>query len=306
MPAERSPLMREALRWFAIMRDDEVTDEDRRAFESWMQQGDEHRAAWERATSLWSALAPVEVEFRNRRRRTLSRRAFVCAGLGLLVAGPAGYRLYRNGMLADFTTASGERRDLTLADGSTVEMGSRSALSIDYSQAWRRLVLHRGEAYFTVAADQRRPFIVTSSGGETRALGTRFNIHTDDDLVTITVAEHEVDVSLEGGPASRIGAGWQLAYAPDRMLAPVEVDLQSVEAWRSGRLVYHGAPLRRVLHDIERYRGGYVVLLDQQIGDLPVSAAFNTASADAALDSIAQTLPIRVRRAGGIAIVSSI
>lgn len=301
---ERSPLVREALRWFAVLRDDEATDADRQALEQWKGRSAEHAAAWERASSLWSAFEPVEKELRSSRRRKVTRRAFMGSSLGLIAAGSGAYLLYRDGKFADYATAAGERRSLTLADGSGVDLDSRSALSVDYSATRRRLVLHWGEAYFSVAPDSARPFTVAAAGGETRALGTRFNIHADDGLTTVTVAEHEVEVTLPRLVPERISAGWQLAYAPDRMSAPVEIDVAGVGAWRRGRLIYRGAPLRRVLHDIERHRGGFVLLTDTSLGEMPVSAAFDSASADAAIDSIARMLPMRVRRAGSLVVVS--
>lgn len=299
----RSPLVREALHWFAVLRDDSVTEEDHQVFEQWKSQSPEHATAWERAGALWSAFAPVETELRQTRRKKLSRRAFIASGIGLLAAGSGSHWFYQAGLFADFSTAAGEVRTLTLADGSVVDLGSRSALSINYSETGRRITLHWGEAYFTVAPEQR-PFIVAANGGETKALGTRFNIRTDDKLVTVAVTEHQVEISLPGLPSERLSSGWQLAYKPDAILPAQEVDINNVEAWRKGRLIYHKAPLRRVLNDIERYRGGFIILTDNRLGDMQVSAAFSTDSVDAALVSIAQTLPITVRHAGGLVLIS--
>lgn len=300
---DRNPLVREALRWFVLMRDEEATAEERADFERWKSKSPEHAAAWDQAVALWSAFEPVGAELRQIRRRELNRRVFLCSGIGLLAAGATSYMLYGSDMFVDFRTGSGERRSFTLSDGSVMELDSRTSVSLDYSAQRRRLVLHRGEAYFTVAADRQRPFIVSAAGGETRALGTRFNIHTEDDLVTVTVAEHAVEVSLPGAESQRLESGWQLSYDENGLSPPVAADIASVEAWRGGRLVYQGAPLRRVLRDIERHRGGYVVLLDERLGETPVSAAFGIASADAALDSIAQMLAMRVVRAGGLVVI---
>ncbi len=299
----RSPLIREALHWFAVLRDDEVTAEDHQAFEHWKNQSAAHTAAWERAATLWSAFAPVEAELRQSRNKKLNRRAFIASGLGMIIAGTGSYLFYRNGLFADFSTSAGETRLLTLTDGSVVELGSRSALSVNYSGNQRRLTLHWGEAYFTVASEPR-PFIVTVNDGETRALGTRFNIRTDGNLVTVAVTEHAVEVSLPGLTSEQLNSGWQLAYKPDEILPAEPVDIGNVEAWRRGRLIYNNTPLRSVLNDIERYRGGYIVLTDKRLGALQVSAAFSTAATDAALDSIAQTLPISVSRAGRLVIIS--
>lgn len=297
---DKNPLTREALHWFAVLRDDEASSDDRAAFEEWRNRSADHEAAWQRAEALWSAFSPVEAEIRQARRRKLGRRAFMASGVAALAAGPAAYWLRQAGAFADFRTGPGERRSFSLADGSTVELGGRSAASQDYTSASRGLTLHRGEAYFTVVDDPGRPFVVTAGGGETTALGTRFNIHLAEDYVTVTVAEHSVEVALAGRAPQELAQGWQLSYSGGELGTAIEADLSVVEAWRRGRLIYHGAPLWRVLDDIERHRGGIILLMSGRLGTVPVSAAFDTASADAALDTIAGMLPLRVVRAGGI------
>ncbi|MFK4826172.1 FecR family protein [Paenochrobactrum sp. BZR 588] len=299
----RSPLIREALHWFAVLRDDGATEKDYQAFEQWKSQSAEHEAAWMRASTLWSAFAPVEAELRQTRRTKLSRRAFISSSLGLFGAAGGGYLFYRNGMFADYATNAGELRTLTLTDGSVVDLGSRSALSVNYSDAGRHLTLHWGEAYFNVVPE-RRPFIVNANDGQTTALGTSFNIKADHQLVTVAVTQHQVEIALPNLPAKRLNSGWQLAYNGDEILAAQAVDINNVDAWRRGRLIYHNEALSSVLNDIERYRGGFIILTDKRLGQMLVSAAFSTASADAALDSIAQTLPINVSRAGNLVIIS--
>ena len=183
---DKSPLTREALHWFAILRDDEASPDDQAAFEEWHGRSADHAAAWKRAEALWSAFGPVEAEIRQARRRKIGRRAFMASGVAALAAGPTAYWLQQAGAFADFHTDPGERRSFSLADGSTVELGGRSAASQDFTGHSRRLTLLRGEAYFSVASDPGRPFIVAAGGGETKALGTRFNIHRGDDHVTVT------------------------------------------------------------------------------------------------------------------------
>lgn len=300
---DRSPLVREALLWFAILRDDAVTDEDRAEFERWKSRSKEHAHAWERAEALWSAFAPVEAELRKSRSAKLGRRAVIGSVAALLAAGPAALWLYQEAQYTDLRTGPGERRSFTLPDGSIVELGGRSSATLDYTDMRRHLVLHRGEAYFTVARDPQRPFVVTAAQGETQALGTRFNIHMDDELVTVSVAEHSVRVSFSGQSPRYLKAGWQVAYSNEEIFAPVMADMASVEAWRNGRLIYHGIPLRTVLNDIERHRGGMILLMDERLGDTPISAAFDTVSADAALDAIVRMLPLRIVRAGMLVVL---
>lgn len=304
MQDDRSPLVREALEWFVRLRDDEVSQAERQEFEAWRQQGSAHEAAWDRACHLWASLAPVEEEFAQRRRKTIGRRRVLGSGLGLLL-GAAGSWTLGQALKADFETGTGERRSFTLADGSRLELNSQSAVSQSLSDGERRLRLHRGEAFFTVAADPARPFVVEAGGGTVRALGTQFNIDMRDDEVTVTVAEHGVEIALAGA-TERLEAGWQLAYGQDRFAnAATPIELADTASWRHGRLVYHDVPLRRVLRDLERQGGGVIVLIDEQLGARTVSAAFEIDRIEAAIDTIVLSLPARMVRLGSLVLIYS-
>jgi transmembrane sensor len=84
-----------------------------------------------------------------------------------------------------------------------------------------------------------------------------------------------------------------------------EADLERVEAWRQDRLAFHETPLGDVVADLQRYRTGLIVLTGARLGDIPVSAAFETGQADAAIDTLAATLPIRIRRFTPLLVVLS-
>lgn len=117
--------------------------------------------------------------------------------LGMLAAAvtvPALYALSRLHLLADYRTGIGERRRIVLADGSALELGSDTALSVRFDSRQRQLTLHRGQAYFQVAADATRRFSVRAGQGISTALGTQFDVKLLDDIVTVSVTEHAVAV----------------------------------------------------------------------------------------------------------------
>ena len=70
-----------------------------------------------------------------------------------------------------------------------------------------------------------------------------------------------------------------------------------MEAWRSDRIIFQDVPLRRVLAELERYRRGRIILMDSSIGDIPVTAIFQTARTESALQTIADTLGVRLLKA---------
>lgn len=288
------PVVMEALEWFVRMRDHKANAIDRRAFDVWLAADETHVAAWQRAETLWKRFDIAQPEFdRARHSHVLSRRNIL---LGSIVAAAGGglFMLGSADLVADFATGVGERKTFALADGSTVELGSDSVLSVRFTDGARELVLHRGQGFFDVTADSRRPFIVRVTDGTVKALGTRFDVKYVGDVVTAAVSKHAVLVQAGSSPELRIDDGWQVSYSRDGLTKPTPANLEAIEAWRRDRLVFQDAPLRRVLAELERYRRGRIVLMDKHAGDIPVTAIFDTKQPDSALRTIADTLPIRV------------
>ncbi len=295
------PTTMEALEWLVRLRDDKVTAADKRAFEAWLAADAAHAAAWERAEALWKRLDIAQPEFDRIRRSEafFSRRNFMFGSV-LALAGAGGLYVYRRpDLFAQYKTDIGERRTIALPDGSTVELGSYSALSTRFTENRRHINLFRGEGFFDVAPDARRPFLVHAGNGSSQALGTKFDVKYVDDIVTVAVNEHAVKVRAAGSPSVKLDQGWEVSYGRNGVGTPVQADFDAVEAWRQDRIVFQDVPLRRVLAELERYRRGRIVLMDSGIGDIPVTAIFDARQADSALQTIADTLPIRVIDASG-------
>lgn len=289
-----------ALEWLVLMKDEKVGAEERHAFAAWLAADPVHAAAYARAQGLWDRFEIVRPEYERLRKAGSIRRRGLVGGLAMLIAGSGAYLLTRPGLLADYRTDIGERRSFTLGDGSIVELGSYSALSVDYTERERHLVLHHGEGFFRVAPNTGRPFIVSAAGGVTHALGTQFDVKLLDGLVTVSVLEHSVSVTVPAAQAALVEQGWQVSYGGDGLGPPRRADSGVIAAWRSDRIVFEDVPLRRVLRELERYRRGPIILMDDSIGDMPVTAIFETRQAEVALRTIAETLPIQVLNAGGL------
>jgi transmembrane sensor len=295
------PTVIEALEWFVRMRDGNVSADDRRAFHAWLDHDPTHRAALLRAEALWKRFDIVKPEIERLRQteKAVSRRNVILGGAVALIGGGALYLHSRSDLFADYVTDIGERRTVSLDDGSSIELGTYSALSVDFTAASRRIQLHRGQGFFEVAADSARPFSVEAAAGTMQALGTRFDVKYVDGLVTLVVNEHAVMVR-GAFPAMTIEQGWQVSFGQKGAGVPVRADLTAAEAWRRDQIVFQDVPLRRVLAEIERYRRGRIVLMDGALGDIPVTAIFNGKQTENALRTLADTLPIRIFQAGSL------
>jgi transmembrane sensor len=125
--------------------------------------------------------------------RTPSRRILAAASCAfvLVLAGTAWWKVER---FPSYRTDIGERRSITLADGSTVDLNARSRLRVEFTKGERRVELMEGQALFQVAKDKNRPFIVSSGAATVRAVGTQFDVDRKVTGTTVTVLEGRVAV----------------------------------------------------------------------------------------------------------------
>lgn len=243
------------------------------------------------------------------RRRLLTGAAaagvVAAAGAGALVAaGPwAGGRLIA-ALDGGETTSRGERRAITLADGSRVTLAGRSAIRIDVSAAGRRIELLAGEALFHVAADTTRPFIVTAGTGRAEAMGTLFSVACAGRAARVVVVEGRVEAGPADGRAPMtLTAGQATTTGPDMTAEPV--DAASLTAWARGRLIVTGQPLSEVAARLDRDGALRLLVLGDTARTLPVTGVFDLDDPEGTLRAIATVLPVRVRRVGGVAVVTA-
>jgi transmembrane sensor len=197
---------------------------------------------------------------------------------------------------ADFRTGTAEIKTVTLPDGSRAHLNAGSALALDYAGGRRRLTLLAGEAWFEVEKDPSRPFTVETIGGAVTARGTAFDVSTSKARTEVTVTEHSVEVESKGR-AVIVDAGRQTAFGPDLpALEPYPADLDSVTAWRRGKLIVKDQSLAEVIAALGRHHHGLVVLADRTLRDRRVSGVFQADHPLGAIRTIEKSLGLRSAR----------
>lgn len=308
-PQHPTPLIEDALHWLVVLRED-ATPQTQAAFQAWLASGPEQQAAWRRAQHVWARAGILEpavtpaAKVVPLRRRPLRRWMSYAAAACLLLA-LTGYVVASAGLLADHRTGTAELRSIGLKDGSEVQLGSATALSVEIGPGARIVTLHKGEAHFSVAPDAARPFIVRAAGGETRALGTAFDVKIIADGAVVTVTEHAVAVRAPDGQTGNAVEGQQIRYGEAGLSDARAVDVAGAMAWRRNRLVFYDVPLGEVVADLERHRMGRILITDARLETLPVTAVFDSAQTDAAIETIARTLPVKLRHYGRLLTVLS-
>lgn len=194
-------------------------------------------------------------------------------------------------------TRHGEERSFQLADNTRVQLDSDSAISVRFDGNSRGVVLERGQAYFRVAKDPGRPFVVRVGRSLIRDVGTAFDVYRHASNVTITVAEGRIQVwnvrrqqrklarwlgwlasegKPRGRPVAELGAGEQVRVTDMGQVTSLgSVNVQRALAWRYGRIAFDNESVDSVTAEFNRYNNVQIAIQDPQIGTLPISGVFD-------------------------------
>lgn len=165
--------------------------------------------------------------------------------------------------------ASGQKGNLTLPDGTKVNLNSDSKLVFPESFAGdTREVVLEGEAFFEVKRNEEKPFLVRTGNLTTKVLGTSFNIkaYGDDKQIAVSVATGKVEVTEQRNASADNGVeavakilltpNEQVVYnEEDRSLTKKEVTAGSIAAWKDGVLFFERTPFGEVVQTLERWYG---------------------------------------------------
>lgn len=258
MPVEpNSAAEARAIDWLVRQRDPAFDDWD--GFTDWLAEDASHAAVYDTIASLdrdLDALPPIAPTLTiadTRSSQRLSRRRWFGGAVAAALVGAIG--LSASGLLGNgdrIETAAGEHRTLTLADGSTIDINGGSVVEIDDDRP-RFARLESGEAMFRVAHRDGDPFVVEAGGARIVDLGTAFNVVRRDRATSVAVSEGVVLYNPDRENV-RLVAGKGLDARDGDGGPPVvkDVDIANVGGWRSGLLVYNGAPLSVVAEDLRR------------------------------------------------------
>lgn len=296
--------LRTAADWLLRLR--EKDRETSREFEQWLAADPAHEFAYAEVEALFAETAePARAAdwFFDRRERPGSagvrraRRWWRAAGLAAAASIALALALPHLPdpayLGADAVAATGKVRTVRLADGSRVTLNSASAIDADMGGADRRVRLRGGEAYFEVAKDARRPFLIRAGDAEVRVLGTKFNMRIDAGQTRIAVTEGHVRVAIPGGRARPV----ELVRGQEALVDAGAIQVQASDsyeatAWRDRKLLFAYVPLRLVVRDLNRYRRGHIYIANGALGDNLVSGVFRTDDPDGAIRIMERTMGI--------------
>lgn len=306
-----SPVDEAAALWVTRLTSGEVSAETRAAFAQWRAADPAHDAALRRFRGLWTQLeralpvpvvhpqattVPARTERRRGPRRAWQRWAIAAS---LIVATVVGYQAGTQWRY-DEVTAQGERRNVVLADGSTVMLSGDTALNLQLDGNARHVQLARGEAWFDVTHDAQRPFVVDAAGNRVHVLGTRFSVRRQGDAVQVVVEQGRVDGRGADGSHALLTADQRVDVSAGAVSAVATVDAHRALAWREGRLYVSDLPLADIARLIEPHVSQTV------IGDAARARRFSAADlarVDAWFDALGEAESMQVDRLGPVILI---
>lgn len=292
---EARQVARSAARWWVYIESGAVTEQDLARLQRWREASEAHESAWRRVSALKGRFLglPPAVAMASLDRPASSRRSVMKGLLGLAVAMPAGGWVMRelpiDAWRADVATATGERRQLTLADGSVLHINTGTAVDIDAGQ--RQLTLLRGEIRLRLA--NATPFDIRTRLGSVRLDQGEINVRQDDGLCRLSVVTGQADVRPTGFAPLTLRAGQHVQLSGTGP-GPIERFDPRQPDWREGVIVALNQPLGDFLRDLDRYRPG-ILRWQPELEALRVTGSFRLEDPDQVLNLLAVSLPLRVQ-----------
>ncbi|MFU8784606.1 FecR family protein [Aliidiomarina sp.] len=214
-----------------------------------------------------------------------------------------------------FLSDIGEVRHINLTDGSVISLNTNTKLQVTFTDNERLVELIRGEAFFDVAHDVERPFIINTGEQRIRVLGTQFNVRMREDeaILQVSVVQGRVSVQPQraqavtaiGEPTNPVPAEENLlnagdigAFGPENKIVS-QNELQYVSAtqsWRHGVFRFENESLEQVVNELNRYRNQRIQIIDAEANALRISGVFHLKNGENILLALESSLPIRIER----------
>lgn len=324
------PLHNEAAKWFVRVNTREPDAEELIDWQRWLMADEAHRRAFAKFEELWQTIGQTEQhsvvsagsgDASPAIPRQLKRRGWplalaatvLVAIVGTLWLLPVKNPSSQLPASAVAETRTAEKRTYSLPDGSRVDVGASTRILVDFSDVSRSVIIESGEAYFQVAHDRTRPFVVHAGSSTITAVGTAFNVHRALGRVAVTVAEGAVNVQKFAEKSSevtssapqaqptasaqpiivRAGEGIQLDGSTKFVAA---VDARIATAWRDGHLKFVREPLAYVVADVQRYSDVQISIADPTVAELLYTGTVIPSDVDDWLVLLTHAFPVDAQR----------
>jgi len=309
-----------AATWIAKRDAGPWTTEDAAAFEVWLSASASHRAAYYRFNGAWQETGRLKAlmagnaaaagftgsasDSEKPNRRFVTRRPLLALAATVVLTIGAAFFVFQNRPHPgnDYSTVVGGLQAVPMPDGSRVTLNTDSEIRVAVTEKERRVELKHGEAFFEVAKDPNRPFVVRVAGQRIVAVGTAFSVRRmnegNSNDTRVIVSEGKVRVEVPGKDAALmepLPAGSVVHIAGNEVLVQTEpvAEIEQSLSWRSGLLTFRNTPLAEAIAEFNRYNTRKIVIEDPAIAALEVGGIFRATNLDRFVYLLQMGFPVR-------------
>jgi transmembrane sensor len=280
----------EAAVWMVKLYSDDRTPEFEAGLREWLAADPRNARHFEEATQMWEMAGAVNADGvpRVQRRKTPKpgstlRWRWAMALTVLVIGAWALWASYGRWQTPSYATGLGEQRIVMLKDGSRIVLNTRSRLQVEFSDRERRVELANGEAFFEVAQEKARPFVVTAGQRRVTALGTSFVVRYEANRMAVTLVEGKVLVAEASNEAPQsmtksatLTAGERLTFTSEKPPALDSPRIEAVTAWRHGEVLFDNNTLSEAVAEMNRYDERQLIIDDPDLTHLLVSGIYRS------------------------------
>ncbi|KPA91361.1 FecR domain-containing protein [Pseudomonas fuscovaginae] len=291
---EARAVARAAGQWLALMESGAANEDDRRKLQHWRESSSAHESAWQKAQLLRQRFSglPTALAMATLDRPDPGRRAVLKRALGVAALVPAAWLIGRQLPLevwrADLQTSTGERKRIPLADGSTLQLNTASAVNVDMKA--RRLTLVRGEMALKVPGGDA--LTIQAPYGRIVVSRSEVCVRLNAEDCRVSVVSGSVQLQPLQGPALSLGEGREISLRASGAGAVGAFDGQ-LPGWRDGVLMAQNQPLGDFLRELGRYRSG-LLRWEPALETLRLTGSFRLDNTDRILELLTASLPVDV------------
>jgi transmembrane sensor len=294
--------------WFGRRQFWDWSEQKQVELDVWLNQSLAHRVAYWRLEGAWSRterLNAVHLPMRTSKASKTqshqkSSRWFAAIAAVVVIAIVGGVSLLGEKSRNDtYATSVGERKTLTLADGSQIELNTNTVLQIGLGKNQRSVRLEKGEAFFQIKHDPLRPFKVAVAGRLVTDLGTKFSVREKDERVLVSLVEGRAlfQTAETNGRAMVLLPGYVAVATKDEIVLTKhrQSDLANQLSWRNGTLAFDNTTLGQAAEEFNRYNRTQLIISDPAVAKIPVGGKFPVNGVDRFADVVTHVFGLHLK-----------
>jgi transmembrane sensor len=313
-----------AARWVIRRQAEDWSEAEESQLDEWLAQSVAHRVAYIRLQSVWVGIERLRAVGAGVPKGTIplpkQHDGAICrnpaltqrlsnrwarwgrwgAAAALVLAVVTGVTWYSTVARADYATRVGQVKTFRLADGSQVILDTNSHIAVSIDEHARHIRLLAGEAYFKVANDRARPFVVGVGAAQITDVGTEFSVRRQAGEIRVLVTEGRVALASNNngslGDPIFVEAGSVAQTSKSKILTRRVSDTEQEQllSWQSGLVFFRDAELSEAVNELNRYRTQKIVVADPSIASIRVGGRFRATNAEAFLALLQERFPVVV------------